>query len=65
MRPSSPCYECQDRVFKCHSVCEKYKSYQDANKSFASRVHAVRASEEVINRAHAENVQKTKRRAGK
>lgn len=65
MRPSSPCYECPDRVFKCHSGCEKYKSFQDANKSFSSRVHAVRAAEGVINQAHVDNVRKTKRRYGK
>lgn len=65
MRPSSPCFECPDRVFKCHSVCEKYKSFQDANKSFSTRVRAVRAAEGVINQAHVDNVRKTKRRYGK
>jgi hypothetical protein len=24
----SPCFDCKERVLKCHSTCEKYKAYR-------------------------------------
>lgn len=32
MSKQPPCYKCQDREFGCHSVCNKYKEFDSANK---------------------------------
>lgn len=29
---SAPCYQCEDRVPKCHCTCEKYKEYSAERK---------------------------------
>lgn len=27
-RPMAPCYQCNERVFGCHSICPKYKDFK-------------------------------------
>ena len=40
MRPKSPCFECPDRVVGCHSLCDKYKEYQQANSEYVRKINA-------------------------
>jgi hypothetical protein len=38
-RPASPCYQCPDREVGCHSVCEKYKTYEKENMEYRQAVY--------------------------
>lgn len=37
-RPLPPCLKCEERHEHCHSECEKYIAYQEANIEFSRAV---------------------------
>ena len=54
----SPCKDCQDRKVGCHSVCEKYKAFQESREVALKNKRAYSDA----NRYMAESIAKRRRR---
>lgn len=37
IRPESPCKDCTNRYFGCHSECDKYKAFRDSRDEYNKR----------------------------
>lgn len=45
MKPKAPCYHCEDRQVGCHSHCEKYIAFQEANLAYNRKRYEMDYSE--------------------
>ena len=44
-----PCKDCPDRAVGCHSICEKYITYDKANKKLKEQMKKIAIQEQIQN----------------
>ena len=49
MKPSAPCYGCQERHGGCHGECGRYGTFLKANEEYKAKVFTEKSDEQIIN----------------
>lgn len=47
IKPQSPCLDCIERQFGCHSGCREYREYAEQNEKYKAKMKEARNSEYV------------------
>ena len=65
MRQICPCKDCTDRIFLCHSMCEKYKAWRREHDKTVTDAYKERKRKAALNEVQARNILRYKRRREK
>lgn len=38
MRYNSPCFDCPERIFQCHTECQRYRKFQKLNEAEKAKI---------------------------
>lgn len=61
-RTKSPCYNCKDRKLHCHSICEKYKVYEEEHAEYRRQLEEHRKKTYSSKQYVAESIKRMKKK---